>query len=670
MTQRPAKMGTAADRIANAAVVAGAALYVSLLAFAFMSTAGDAFLRGFMVDQTPANFVFVALTQVVGCAWLLAGTLRVFELSRGRVMARALLGHASWERPPVTARDVAVLASIGTKTVVGFIGLYSGLCWDESRDGAGSEKTCVGAVGSLFDGSPVVIEFFACVAVASLLVLPWPLPAHRARRAFLRVLWECLGYAFCFPAFGPFASKTTTDGDARDAAAMRRQNSVRERLLAAGGGGEGEVDETSSAMDVHENRNVLGHRNGNGNDPDRDDVASVADSVMTQSSPWWSERSPVDLAHVLVADALTSAGLMLWQGEFTACLFVTSSWSASRTPGVGVGKQGEQCAGFGNANSLLAKPIAIALPFWIRLWQCVAQARHAAKTKARPSGHVSSSARDSSTLHLLNAVKYASCLAVIGCSVCIQMAELDGIRRGVGAWHGTFWNVSEDAWWKTWICLLCLKTAFTFAWDVVVDWGLARVGCDGRAARVGCLCPCCDDGLDSDMDTDGGGGDSDDERDSGDVDAAGDSPAPAPGAPNRRPRRYPPFLRKELLFVKPARYYAAVAFNLVGRTTWGLAISPHVCEGACVLSLGIVELVRRAAWTTLRVENEVIRTHAERRRRRRLGIRNAERYARAFRNSPLNRSRRVSSVTSLGNEIETPEPPASPASFVGTPASP
>ena len=230
-------MGTAADRIANAAVVAGAALYVSLLAFAFMSTAGDAFLRGFMVDQTPANFVFVALTQVVGCAWLLAGTLRVFELSRGRVMARALLGHASWERPPVTARDVAVLASIGTKTVVGFIGLYSGLCWDESRDGAGSEKTCVGAVGSLFDGSPVVIEFFACVAVASLLVLPWPLPAHRARRAFLRVLWECLGYAFCFPAFGPFASKTTTDGDAREAAAMRRQNSVRERLLAAGGGG-------------------------------------------------------------------------------------------------------------------------------------------------------------------------------------------------------------------------------------------------------------------------------------------------------------------------------------------------------------------------------------------------------------------------------------------------
>ena len=172
------------------------------------------------------------------------------------------------------------------------------------------------------------------------------------------------------------------------------------------------------------------------------------------------------------------------------------------------------------------------------------------------------------------------------------------------------------------------------------------------------------------MDDDGGGGESDDERDSGDITyTAGEYPAPAPAPPNRRPRRYPPFLRKELLFAKPARYYAAVAFNLVGRTTWGLAISPHVCEGACVLSLGIVELVRRAAWTLLLMENEVIRTHAERRRRRRLGIRNAERYARAFRNSPLNRSRRVSSVTSMHAEIETPEP-ESPASFVGTPASP
>jgi hypothetical protein len=297
-------MGTLTDRLANAAVVAGAALYVSLLAFAIMSTAGDAFLQGFMVDQTPANFVFVALTQVVGCAWLLAGTLRVFELSRGRVMARALLGHASRERAPITARDVAVLASIGTKTIVGYIGLYSALCWDESRDGIGSEKTCVGVVGNLFDGSPVVIEFFACISVMSLLVLPWPLPAAGARRGFLKVLWECVGYVFCFPAFGPFTqTKNYTPGISRQSSVR----DIRERLLAPeeATATEGERLDADSVED-----------DGNGallETPD-DDAASVADSVMTQSSPWWHERSPVDLAHVLVADALTSAGLMLWQG--------------------------------------------------------------------------------------------------------------------------------------------------------------------------------------------------------------------------------------------------------------------------------------------------------------------------------------------------------------------
>lgn len=635
-------MGTATDRLANAAVVAGAALYASLLAFAIMSTAGDAFLQGFMVDQTPANFVFVALTQVVGCAWLLAGTLRVFELSRGRVMARALLGHASRERAPITARDVAVLASIGTKTIVGYIGLYSALCWDESRDGIGSEKTCVGVVGNLFDGSPVVIEFFACVSVMSLLVLPWPLPAAGARRGFLKVLWECVGYVFCFPAFGPFTqTKNYTPGISRQSSVR----DIRERLLAP-------EEATTTEGERLDADSVEDDANGALLETPDDDAASVADSVMTQSSPWWHERSPVDLAHVLVADALTSAGLMLWQGEFTACLFVTSSWSTG-SDGT-IGKQGEQCSGFGNINALLAKPIAIALPFWIRLWQCVAQARHAARAKARPSGHVSSSGRDSSTLHLLNAAKYFSCLSVIACSVCVQTAELDGIRTGAGAWHGTFLGISETSWWVGWICALCVKTLFTFAWDAVVDWGLGRVGCDGRAARVGCLCPCCDDGLDSDMDA----GEESEEEDGvdGEVDDDGvdGEPSSSRGGSRRR-RRYPPFLRKELLFKKPWRYYAALAFNLVGRTSWGVAISPHLSNGACSLLLGLVELVRRSVWTLFRVENEVIRTHAERRRRRRVGIRDAARYARAFRNSPLNRvSSRANSFASL-REIETPD---------------
>ena len=135
-------------------------------------------------------------------------------------------------------------------------------------------------------------------------------------------------------------------------------------------------------------------------------------------------------------------------------------------------------------------------------------------------------------------------------------------------------------------------------------------------------------------------------------DAVDGEPSSSRGGSRRR-RRDPPVLRKELLFKKPWRYYAALAFNLVGRTSWGVAISPHLSNGACSLLLGLVELVRRSVWTLFRVENEVIRTHAERRRRRRVGIRDAARYARAFRNSPLNRvSSRANSFASL-REIET-----------------
>ena len=240
-----------------------------------------------------------------------------------RALARARHGQGAagsrvvGQRPPVTARDVAILASIGTKTAGRLHRPLLRAVLGRVRDGPGSEKTCVGAIGSLFDGSPVVIEFFACVAVASLLVLPWLLPAHRARRAFLRVLWDCLGYAFCFPAFGPFASKTTTDGDARDAAAMRRQNSVRERLLAAGG--EGETDETN-VLDTEtiriETRRLRG---GLGDDAE---LAVVVGAVARRPRARAAGRRRADIRG---ADAVAR--------EFTACLFVASSWRRRGHPG-------------------------------------------------------------------------------------------------------------------------------------------------------------------------------------------------------------------------------------------------------------------------------------------------------------------------------------------------
>jgi hypothetical protein len=44
-------------------------------------------------------------------------------------------------------------------------------------------------------------------------------------------------------------------------------------------------------------------------------------------------------------------------------------------------------------------------------------------------------------------------------------------------------------------------------------------------------------------------------------------------------------------------YYVAVAFDFAGRLSWGLAISPHWCDGGCTLGLGLLELLRRVLYT-------------------------------------------------------------------------
>ena len=56
----------------------GAALFLALVAFAFLCTEGD-FFGGVIRDKTPANHIFVGLTQVLLVAWLAAGLLAIFE---------------------------------------------------------------------------------------------------------------------------------------------------------------------------------------------------------------------------------------------------------------------------------------------------------------------------------------------------------------------------------------------------------------------------------------------------------------------------------------------------------------------------------------------------------------------------------------------------------------
>ncbi|KAF9569246.1 hypothetical protein EC968_002616 [Mortierella alpina] len=91
----------------------------------------------------------------------------------------------------------------------------------------------------------------------------------------------------------------------------------------------------------------------------------------------------------------------------------------------------------------------------------------------------------------------------------------------------------------------------TFAWDVYMDWGLFRFGPQGGGAHG-----------------------------------------------------YP-FLRAELVYVKPAYYYCAVVFDFFGRFAWVLRLMPLGINGAILsFCLALLEVLRRWVWNFFRLENE------------------------------------------------------------------
>ena len=359
----------------------GAALFLALVAFAFLCTEGD-FFGGVIRDKTPANHIFVGLTQVLLVAWLAAGLLAIFE--RDPRLRRAVfedhdenprarhhpsddLQPRSTSPPssphafaPVTSAEVAVCAAAGTVAVTAFVTLYSSLCWDFSRDRG---DHCAGIAGGYFSGSPVVIEFSACIALFALFASPWPLPAWRARVGLARLALECLVHAIRPPGCQP-----------------RRRSR--------------DDDDADVPVSIPTGYVPL---------PDR------ATSSARCSRTVRGRFSAVRFRHALFADVLTSAGLMLWQSEFTLCLFATSSWTTAEAQK----RQGAQCAGR-TPNALYAKPLAIALPFWVRLSQCFGSAREDAaagnRTRAR--------------MHAANALKYAACLGVVATSACVDLARV------------------------------------------------------------------------------------------------------------------------------------------------------------------------------------------------------------------------------------------------------
>ena len=184
---------------------------------------------------------------------------------------------------------------------------------------------------------PVVIEFSACIALFALFASPWPLPAWRARASvsrdsrsgvsstrFARPVVSLVGEAAATTT--PTSRSRFPPGTSRYLTAPRRARDVRGPF--AGG------------------------------------FPRFVSATRSSRTCW------------------RSAGLMLWQSEFTLCLFATSSWTAAEAQK----RQGAQCAGR-TPNALYAKPLAIALPFWVRLSQCFGSAREDAAAGNRTRAH-------------------------------------------------------------------------------------------------------------------------------------------------------------------------------------------------------------------------------------------------------------------------------------------
>ena len=214
-------------------------------------------------------------------------------------------------------------------------------------------------------------------------------------------------------------------------------------------------------------------------------------------------------------------------------------------------------------------PILTCLPYWFRLQQCVRRFYDAKRGSRERVEHV------------VNAGKYfvslvAICLAGVGGYVKIQ----GGFREDPGE--------------AAWVFFLVFGTAYAYLWDIIMDWGLIEIDMPAREKRAGGKRSCF------------------------------------------------PVVRwavtRDRVFRTRAFYAWALVSNLVGRMAWSVTVTPHGVGAAFLLRMGfaldlenvpgalavidrlasesvgtfvaVLELLRRAQWTFLRLENEYLNNAA------------------------------------------------------------
>ncbi|KAJ8604121.1 hypothetical protein CTAYLR_001796 [Chrysophaeum taylorii] len=228
--------------------------------------------------------------------------------------------------------------------------------------------------------------------------------------------------------------------------------------------------------------------------------------------------APVTFWHVLVADYATSMAKALGDAHVTACVALnTLADSYSRPPHHSAWWEERR----GPCASSVLNASAIALPFWCRLFQCCAVYRKTREPK-----------------NLWNAAKYATAFPLVYAGY---------LQKQPGGGSRAFFVLAA----------ICQSSA-TFAWDVLMDWGVFD------RKKGGALCGAFD----------------------------------------------PSKTRDSLVFSRAATvnaYALLILFDFALRFVWTLAVFGNApTRGAGMFAFELVELLRRTVWALFRIEWEYV----------------------------------------------------------------
>mmetsp|Transcript_83846 Transcript_83846/g.166374 ORF Transcript_83846/g.166374 Transcript_83846/m.166374 type:complete len:413 (+) Transcript_83846:71-1309(+) len=262
---------------------------------------------------------------------------------------------------------------------------------------------------------------------------------------------------------------------------------------------------------------------------------------------WPDGSKEVPFIEVLIADGLTSTSKAFFDLTLSSCVAIKFSADPSSVPFSWFGLEGPQAPPMSSESARLWMDdslrqcermpmpfIAWAIPFLIRARQCIVSSRNASDGTAR-------------CLHIVNLLKYMSALPMIAFAFLHASTK---VRGGTPGDEDTY----EEEFEIMWALAAAVNSAFSFMWDLVMDWGLMQPE-PVHTGNFG--------------------------------------------------------LRPVLLFRGIwGFYHVSIVFNLVGRTLWSLRWSSQASlfMGGFFLSSfqQSAEVARRCLWNILRVEWQCI----------------------------------------------------------------